>query len=185
MTKPIAAVLLGSALAVSASMPVLSRQAVVHFTPPNHVSINQAGKGGSFRSTADSNAVVITSFTAGFSDPNAVIPNFDAVPGAGVDNWDIALPVAVLHIGYNYTYQMTFHSVSYSGTCKATYKLMQGQTTLDSGTLVKKLDCTSPSIWAYFVNGPQIPNSPGPATLIGTLEFGGNKSTVKVPMLIK
>jgi hypothetical protein len=121
------AILFASAVALATTLPALSKPAVVHFLPPNHTAINQAGKAGGFRSPADSNAVVITSFTAGFSDPNGVLPNFDEVPGAGVDNWDIALPVAVLHIGDNYTYQMTFHSVSFTGTCKATYKLTQVQ----------------------------------------------------------
>jgi hypothetical protein len=145
---------------------------------------------GNSSEAAASKGIVITSFTAGFFDPNGKIPTLDGVPGAGVDNWDIAVPVAALHVGNFYTYQMTFHSISYSGNCKATYKLTQVQgtktVTLDSGTIAPSFDCTGPSIWAYAVNSTKtIPNSPGPATLTGTLAIGGSKLTMKVPMIIK
>lgn len=185
MTKNIAAAtIFTSALMIAAALPASSKPVGLHFTPANHQPIKQAG-GTGVRPPVQSNAVVITSFTAGFADPNGVIPNFDLVPGAGVDNWDVSLPVAVLHIGNVYNYSMTFHSVNFAGLCQASYKLTQGSTVLDSAKIVKKFDCTSPSIWAYDVNGKTIPNSPGPAVLEGTLQFGTDKSTVKVPMLIK
>src|SRR5438105_15935496 len=71
--------------------------------------------------------VVLTSFTAGLTDPNGKVPKLDGVPGAGVDNWDTATPKALLQSGGSYTYHMTFQSISYSRTCNATYKLTQKQ----------------------------------------------------------
>jgi hypothetical protein len=111
------------------------------------------------------------------------------VPGAAVNNWDIAIPTAVLTVSFTYNYQMTFHSIDYKGKCKATYKLTQVQggknVTLDSGTIAPGFDCSSPSAWVFDANGSKpIPSSPGPATLVGTLSTSKGKVTVKLPMLI-
>ncbi len=134
--------------------------------------------------------VVVTSFTAGLTDPNGVVPAFDGVPGAGVHNWDIATPKALLQSGTSYTYQMTFQSINYAGTCKATYKLTQKQggknVVLDSGVIAKTFDCSSPTNWVYAViSSKPIPSSPGPATLTGTLTLNGGKVTMQVPVTIQ
>jgi hypothetical protein len=134
--------------------------------------------------------VVLTSFSAGLSDPNGIIPAFDGVAGAGVHNWDIATPKALLVSGTSYTYQMTFQSLNYSGNCKASYKLTQKQGTknvvLDSGVIIKSFDCTSPTNWVFAIPAKNpIPNSPGPATLTGTLTLDGGKITMDVPVIIQ
>ena len=134
--------------------------------------------------------VVLTSFSAGLTDPNGAVPTLDGVPGAGVHNWDIATPKALLQSGNSYTYQMTFQSLDYTGTCKATYKLTQKQgnknVTLDSGVIADTFDCSSPTNWAYAVTSSKtIPSSPGPATLTGTLTLNGGKVTMQVPVMIQ
>lgn len=134
--------------------------------------------------------VVLTSFTVGVTDPNGKVPTLDGVPGAGVHNWDIATPKALLLSGGSYTYQMTFQSINYSGTCKASYKLTQKQgsknVTLDSGVIADTFDCSSPANWVYAViSSKTIPSSPGPATLTGTLTLAGGKITVQVPVTIQ
>lgn len=142
-----------------------------------------------FAATGADTGVVVTSFTAGLVDPQSQIPHLNGVPGAGVNNWDIAIPTVVLTVSFTYDYQMTFQSIDYKGKCKGTYKLMQVQggkkVTLDSGTIAPSFDCSSPSAWVFGANSAKpIPNSPGPATLIGTLATSKGKVTVKVPMLI-
>lgn len=134
--------------------------------------------------------VVLTSFSAGLSDPNGKVPTLDGVPGAGVHNWDIATPKALLQSGNTYFYQMTFQSLSYSGNCKATYKLTQKQgsknVVLDSGVIAGTFDCSSPTNWAFAVPaGKPIPSSPGPATLTGTVTLDGGKITMQVPVTIQ
>jgi hypothetical protein len=134
--------------------------------------------------------VVVTSFSAGVTDPNGVVPTLDGVPGAGVHNWDIATPKALLLSGSSYTYQMTFQSLDYTGTCKATYKLTQKQgsknVVLDSGVIADTFDCSSPTNWVFAVTSSKtIPSSPGPATLTGTLTLHGGKVTMQVPVAIQ
>jgi hypothetical protein len=134
--------------------------------------------------------VVVTSFSAGLTDPNGAVPTLDGVPGAGVHNWDIATPKALLQNGGSYTYQMTFQSIDYTGTCKATYKLTQKQGTknvvLDSGVIVDTFDCSSPTNWVYAVTSAKtVSGTSGPATLTGTLILTGGKVTMEVPVTIQ
>ena len=139
---------------------------------------------------ATSTGVVVTSFTAGLADPNHKVPAIDGVPGEGVHSWDIPVPLPVLKVGAFYNYQMSFYSISYTGNCKATYRLTQvkaGKTvTLDLGTIAPTINCTFPSVWLYSVNSSKrIPNSPGAATLTGTLVTSKGNVIVKVPMIIQ
>jgi hypothetical protein len=148
------------------------------------------GQAGNSSDAAKSTGVVVTSFTAGVADPNGKVPAINGVPGAGVGNWDIPIPLPILKVGFFYNYQMSFYSISYSGNCKATYKLTQvkaGKTaTLDSGTIAPTINCTFPSVWLYSANSSKrIPSSPGAATLTGTLATSKGKVTVKVPMIIQ
>jgi hypothetical protein len=134
--------------------------------------------------------VVLTSFSIGLFDPNGKVPVLDGVPGAGVHNWDIPTPKALLLNGTSYIYQITFQSLTYSGSCKATYKLTQKQgkknVVLDSGVLAPTFDCTSPSNWVYAVPGSKpLAGVTGAATLTGTLTLDGGKITVQTPVTIQ
>lgn len=133
--------------------------------------------------------VVLTSFSAGLTDPAGAVPTLDGVPGAGVHNWDIATPKALLLSGTTYTYQMTFQSIGYTGTCKATFKLTQKQgkknVVLDSGVIVDTFDCSSPTNWVFAqTSANAISGIPGPAKLTGTLILNGGKITMDVPVTI-
>jgi hypothetical protein len=97
--------------------------------------------------------VFITSVTAGIVDPNGKVPTLNGVPGSGVNNYDIADPVAVLQNGTMYVIGLSsqgspdFRGFSATacasgGTptapntcCTDTYELMQGTVTLASGTI--------------------------------------------------
>jgi hypothetical protein len=39
--------------------------------------------------------------------------------------------------------------------------------------------------WAFSVTGPAVPNSPGPATLVGTVKFNGGAVNLSVPVVIR
>src|SRR5690242_21474163 len=116
-----------------------------------------SGSLSAYAASGTDTGVVVTTFTAGLVDPAGQIPRLNGVPGAAVNNWDIALPTAVLTVSFTYNYQMTFHSIDYKGKCKGTYKLIQVQNgkkvTLDSGTIAPSFDCSSQSAWAFDTNG--------------------------------
>jgi len=156
--------------------------AAMVLTPASTVIAAEAGNGDE--------GVVLTSFTVGLTDPNGKVPTLDGVPGAGVHNWDTATPKALLQSGGSYTYHMTFQSINYSGTCKASYKLTQKQgqknVVLDAGVIADTFDCSSPTNWAYALTSSKtIPSSPGAATLTGTLTLIGGKITMQVPVTIQ
>jgi hypothetical protein len=137
-----------------------------------------------------STGVVVTSFTAGIADPNHKVPAINGVPGAGANNWDIPVPLPILKVGAFYNYQMSFYSISYTGNCKATYKLTQVQAgktvTIDAGTIAPTINCTFPSVWLYSANSSKrIPSSPGAATLTGTLTTSKGNVVVRVSMTIQ
>jgi hypothetical protein len=133
---------------------------------------------------AKSNAIIISSFTAGDIDPAGKVPTVDGVSGAGVSNWDIPLPLSLLKSGTSYMYSLTFEVMDEGGTCDATYKLTQRGTTLDSGVIIAGFSCTT-DIYLLHAAGRAIPASPGPATLAVTVKEGGHKATLKVPVVIQ
>src|SRR5215467_11414156 len=116
--------------------------------------------------------IVITSVTAGETDPNGKVPTLNGVKGAGTNNWDIAIPTGVLVNGRPYTYTLTFQDVGYSGHCSASYKLTQGtgtkKVTLDQGSIFSTT-CAAGDLYLTSAPGRVMPDSPGAATLTGTI----------------
>jgi hypothetical protein len=133
-------------------------------------------------------AMVVTMVTAGEVDPNGVIPTFDGVPGAGVINWDIAYPATVLYVGMNYELEALVNDNTYSGPCKGYIELTQEQSgkkvVLTKFVFYSRDDCGS-GIGYGGTSEVTIPNSPGPATLSATMQYGGQKSVMSVPMVIQ
>ncbi len=128
--------------------------------------------------------VLPTVIAAGVIDPNGKVPAINGVPGAGVDNLDLAFPQVVLVHGQFYTYVFGTQNTTYSGTCSWSFTLKQGKKTLDSGTLEKSHACTPGQYYAWLLNGKAIPNAPGLATLTGTVTFDGKKATLSVTVRI-
>jgi hypothetical protein len=56
---------------------------------------------------------------------------------------------------------------------------------LDSGVLNKKWDCSTGDLWGWTIYSHTIPNSPGQATLTGTVSYGTQKATMSVPVVIQ
>jgi hypothetical protein len=132
--------------------------------------------------------IVITSITAGETDPNGKVPTLNGVRGAGTNNWDIAIPTGILVNGRAYTYALTFQDIGYSGQCSASYKLTQGtgvnKVTLDQGSMLST-GCAAGYLYLTAAPGRVMPDAPGAATLTGTVVFGDQKVSVKVPMTIE
>lgn len=138
--------------------------------------------------TAVPKAVMANFITAGRVDPNGKVPAVNAVPGAGVPTLSVAVPFAILQHGTVYTYLLSSQNVTFNGTCRDSYSLTQGtgasKVVLDSH-LIKSYACTPGSPWEWAINGAPVPNSPGLATLTGTVTFGGTKVMTSTTVLIQ
>jgi len=158
----------------------------------NLVAYTAFGNGalGSITSLKVTNtAGVIPAFiTAGFTDPNGKVPTLNGVPGSGVNNLDVAMPLTTLVVGTTYVYTIALQDVNFSGTCKASFKLTQVQfnktVTLDSGS-VQSFNCVPGGVWAWVWGGKPIPNYLGPATLTGTVTYGSSTATTSTTMIIE
>lgn len=132
---------------------------------------------------------VLPSFiTAGPIDPNGKVPAINAVPGAGVLNLGLSFPQTFLTHGTTYWYLVALSDYNFTGTCVVSFKLTQVQgattVTLDSGT-IKSFSCSKNTNWAWTVLGKPIPNSPGLATLTGSVKYGSATSTVKTTVVLQ
>jgi hypothetical protein len=80
--------------------------------------------------------------TGTLSDPNGQVPALNKVPGAGVTNLDIGMPVMQFTHGQHYVYVTALQDLNFTGTCQASFKLTQKQgsitVTLDSGSHVRR-----------------------------------------------
>ena len=130
----------------------------------------------------------VTGVSAGAPDPRGIIPNANKVPNTQDDNFDIAIPQSVLTPGLQYAYTITSQNFGFKGSCTTSFALVQtahgSTTTLDSGTIAT-YNCAAGDVFIYFTYGKPIPASPGPATLIGTVSFGGKAVSLKQPVFIK
>jgi hypothetical protein len=132
--------------------------------------------------------VLPTILTAGLFDPNGKVPVVNGISGSAVSTLSVAFPQTVLGHGKFYVYLLAQQNTSFTGTCTSSYTLTQIQgkatVTLDSGVLKKDFDCMAGSVYAWGLTGKAIPNSPGLATLTGTISFEGKKVTTKVTVRI-
>jgi len=130
--------------------------------------------------------------TATQVDPNGVVPAFNKVAGAGVTNLDLGQPASILNHGTAYVYVLSLQDLNFTGTCQASFKLTQKQgttvVTLDSGTNAT-FSCAPSGAnggeWAWATNGKAIPNSPGLATLTGTVKYGTKTVSLATTVLLQ
>lgn len=135
-------------------------------------------------STAATPGVIANFITAGAPDPRGKVPALDAVAGAGVSNITMASPIAILQHGRVYTYLMTSQNIAFKGICTDSYVLQRGAVVLGRGQ-IHTYDCAPGTYWQWAINGRTIPNSPGLATLTGTVTYGGKKATTSTTVLIR
>jgi hypothetical protein len=134
-------------------------------------------------------ALMAAFVTLGVLDPNNVIPTVDGVPGAGIDNLDIAFPLTAVAHGTVYVVQVAAQDLTYNGSCSITYELDQKQkgvnVVLDSGTINGTFACKPGTTFAVGNRTHAIPNSPGAATLTGTITYGSKTATTTLPLFIQ
>jgi hypothetical protein len=138
--------------------------------------------------SAQAQAMLPTSITAGYIDPAGKVPTINGVPGSQVTNLDISFPVGILVQGNQYVYSITVQDNNYTGSCTVSYALTQLQNgkkvTLDS-LKITKFKTAPGNIWLWVATGKAIPNSPGPATLTGTFKCGTNTNSTKSAVLLQ
>ena len=130
--------------------------------------------------------------TATQVDPNGVLPAFNKAAGAGVTNLDLGQPASILNHGTAYVYVLSAQDLNFTGTCQASFKLTQKQgtatVTLDSGT-DPTFSCNPSGAnggeWAWAIFGKAIPNSPGLATLTGTVKYGTKTVSMATTVLLQ
>jgi hypothetical protein len=138
--------------------------------------------------TGNGGGVIITNVAMGEIDPNGIIPTTNGVQGAGVDNVDIATPIALLSAGQNYAFTMAFHDLSYSGSCTETVTFTQ----IQNGKKVRLMrftilpqDCEAGNVYLAYAETGKFPNSPGSVTMSVTVYYGNQKATMKVPLVLQ
>jgi hypothetical protein len=126
--------------------------------------------------------------TAGNIDPNGKVPALNGVPGSGIENLDLAFPVTILTQGTRYVYSVAVQDYNYTGSCTVSFKLTQVQgtktVTLDSGTIIT-FHTAPGNVWIWVTTGKTIPNSPGPATLTGSLKYGTTTTSTKTTVVLQ
>jgi hypothetical protein len=126
--------------------------------------------------------------TAGLPDPNGKVPVLNGIPGAGVVNLAEAMPTTVLNHGTVYVYVVALQDYNYTGTCVVKFKLTQvqnGKTVTLDAAKIKSFSCSPGSLWAWAINGKAVPNSPGVATLTGSVQYGAAASATKTTVVIQ
>jgi hypothetical protein len=137
----------------------------------------------------------IVSVTMSPTDSNGVVPGINEAVKNGmtssVGSLDTAFPVSVLQNGDQYivTFVTQFGGLFKGTSCTDTWSLMRGTTTIATGTAGPvPYDCAAGAYLVWFSTTAPIPDSPGAATLVGTLTYTGKqngKVTFKVPVLIQ
>ncbi len=133
-------------------------------------------------------AMLPTSITAGYIDPDAKVPTLNGVPGAGVENLDISFPQALLVHGNQYVYSITVQDNNYTGSCTVSYSLTQvqnGKTVVLDSAKITTFKTAPGDYWLWVDTGKIIPDSPGLATLTGTFKCGTNTNSIRSTMLIQ
>jgi hypothetical protein len=138
----------------------------------------------------DDSTIFPTGIALGEIDPNGKVPTLNGVPGAGVKNWDIALPRAVLKAGHDYELMVSAEDVGFTGACFGEVLMTQIQNgrkeLLALVDVTDFIKCKPGHVYVKSREFGIIPDKPGPVTVSFSMHFSGHhKTTIKVPMLIQ
>lgn len=124
------------------------------------------------------NGFLPAAVTAGEIDRNGKVPALNAVPGSAVSNLDIAVPQTVLTHGQSYCFTVALQDFNVTGEYEVDYFIVQtvnGKTTVVQYDLMVSGKQSAPGdMWVWDVFGKALPDSPGPATLVGRVRWGTN-----------
>ena len=137
--------------------------------------------------------VYATSIVATYPDPNAKVPAFNVVPGAGIATWSNGLAQAVLIHGKSYNYCVSVGSGVARGTADVAFRITRDGAVIQSATIIAAKDFkVGPNgVWYYCSGYKVLPKSPGAATLTGIVSYKASgstaaaNSTVNVSVLLR
>jgi hypothetical protein len=119
--------------------------------------------------------------TAGTVDPNGKVPAFNGVPGSGVTNLDVSVPLTVLTHGTSYEITVALQDYNVTGDYEVDYYIKQTVGGVTSTILEQKIvsgQTADPGqFFAWAIVGKAIPDSPGVATLVGRVRWGTGYTT--------
>jgi hypothetical protein len=123
--------------------------------------------GAAAPAAADGDQLIITNVGVGQIDPNNVVPAINSVTGAGVTNWDIATPIALLSGGQSYMFTAAFQDFSYTGTCivSAAFTQIQNGKKVKLRSVTFSGSCEAGKTYLVSNKTGVMPNSPGDVTL--------------------
>ena len=125
--------------------------------------------------------VYVTGISATIPDPDGKVPAFNVVSGAGIPTWSDGLSQAVLVHGQTYDYCVSLASATADGSASVSFSIKRGKVVIQSATLVKanKFQISSNGVW-YWCANETLPDSPGAATLTGTVSYLATGATKHV-----
>jgi len=131
-------------------------------------------------------AIIPTTVAFGPIDPNGVIPLPDGVPGAGVDNWDIAWPLGALARGTNYAETYSFEDVRYTGDCEFAVSIVpKAKGKPLPAPPERAISCAPGDIFLVSTQTGTIGIARGPAVGTLTVYYGTKQVSLKVPLVIQ
>lgn len=122
-----------------------------------------------------------SSVTVGAIDPNDKVPVLNGVPGSGVTNMDVSIPLSILTHGNSYCFTVSLQDYNVTGDYEVDYYIRQEVGGVTS-TIVRQTIATGKTtvpgdVWVWDIYSKAIPNSPGIATLYGRVRWGTGYTT--------
>jgi len=125
-----------------------------------------------------------SSVTVGEIDPNGKVPVLNGVPGSGIPNMDLAIPLSILTHGNSYCFTVSLQDYNVTGNYEVDYyikQVVEGVTkTIVHQTIVTNKSTEPGDTWVWDIYSAAIPDSPGIATLYGRVRWGTGYTTEAV-----
>jgi hypothetical protein len=136
--------------------------------------------------------ILPASVTIAAIDPDGKVPALDAVPGSGVPNMDVSIPLTLVTHGNSYCVTVAMQDYDVTGDYEVDWYIKQvvGGT---SKTIVEQKVVTGKTTapgdtWVWSIYTKALPDSPGFATLVGRVRWGTGyttQATVTAKILIQ
>lgn len=130
----------------------------------------------------------VTMVAASAVDPDHKVPMINGVPGSGISNYDLGFPAAILTHGQPIVVSVLAQNGTYNGTCTSSFALTQKtgtKTVVLLQKIIKQYTCGPGTVWAWVIQTPDIPDSVGAATLVGTVKYGTKAVRLAAPVYIQ
>ncbi len=117
--------------------------------------------------------VFVTSVTAAIPDSAGKVPGFNKVPGSAIENWANGVAQVVLVHGQSYNYCVSLGTSAAKGTAGVTFTIAHKSAVVQTGVIIPPggLSLAADQIMYVCSGYTALPDSPGKATLTGTVSY--------------